>query len=255
MPESSGNQTTPKSLGSRVLYWVLSLAVLVIVGTVFVLMLGGVQGSEIDPMRFASRTFYYYRIPFTQLQISPTWYDSSSGRFENEIAPYLPARQSRKRHWQVAKVQYGAISDYGDPKIMDDLFWIIDDHARVDSEFWTSWSKNNQEIAKLFWPIVSEIGVNDAYLILPEFVEATRRVSSAEEFKRDVMPQLVVLYNALAEDFDEAEDFARVKTLANLALGHDPQNAESLRLQTEAARQLEKANLGDNDLATSRELE
>ena len=135
------------------------------------------------------------------------------------------------------------------------MFWIIDDHARVDSEFWTSWSKNNQEIAKLFWPIVSEIGVNDAYLILPEFVEATRRVSSAEEFKRDVMPQLVVLYNALAEDFSEAGDFDRVTTLANLALEHDPQNAESLRLQTEAARQLENANLGDKDLATSRELE
>ncbi len=255
MPESSGSQTSAKSLGSRILYWMLSLAVLVIVGTVFVLMLGGVQGAEIDPMRFASRTFYYYRIPFTQLQISPTWYDSSSGSFENNIAPYLPANQSRKRHWQVAKIQYGAVSDYGDPKIMDDLFWIIDDYTRLDSEFWITWSKNNKEIAKLFWPIVSEIGVNDAYLVLPDFVEATRKVNSAEEFNGEVVPQLVALYNALAEDFSEAGDFDRVATLADLALKHDPQNADALRLQTKAARQSGITESGGKDFATSRELE
>ncbi|MFC1757931.1 type IV pilus biogenesis/stability protein PilW [Planctomycetota bacterium] len=255
MPAPTNHGKPPKSMRSRVFYWVLSLAVMVIAGTVFVLMLGGVQGSEIDPIRFASRSFFYYRLPFTRLQISPTWYDPSSGQFENDIAPYLPTNQSRKRHWQVASVHYGAVSNHGDSKIMDDLFWIVDNGGRSNSTFWTTWSNDNKKVAKLFWPMVSEIGVSDAYLILPDFVKATLKVTSTEEFQRDVIPLLVSSYNELATNFAEAESHDRVIDLTTLAIKHDAKNEKAFELRAEANRQLGNTELAQEDLATSRALE
>ena len=139
MSSTTSNKHRTKSWGARLLYVALSIVTTAILATIFVLMFGGVHGTEIDPVSFASREFHFYRIPFTKIQISPTWYDSTSFDYEQAIIGFLDPKRSRKHQWQVSEVFMGALYDYGDPKIMDDLLRITSEDG--NSSYWPKWSK------------------------------------------------------------------------------------------------------------------
>ncbi|MCA9213186.1 MAG: hypothetical protein KDB27_08985 [Planctomycetales bacterium] len=254
MSASTVNAPT-KASGSRFLFWILSLTVLIIIGTIFVLAFGGVYGTEVDPVHFHGREFNYYRLPFTQLQISPTMYEQTSTDFEQSIASHLPTKRSRKHQWQVADIQYGAFQDYGDAKVLDDIFWIVKTHRRDKSDFWKKWSDENPEIARKFWKTVSEIGVNDAYFVLPNFVKSTQNIEAVEEFDEIVIPELVSMYNDLAEDYADANSYDSAVTLTTLAISHDAKNVAAYRIRATAYDALHKTDLADQDRATLKELE
>lgn len=252
MSQKPSNVREPRSWGTKIIYIALGILTVGILGTILVLMLGGVQGTEIDPNSYVYRDFHFYRIPFTKTQISPTWYGPVSNGFQRAIADHLSQQRSRKHEWQVAEVVSGTMYDYGDAKIMDNLFSITT--KDVDESFWPKWSKENPTIANEFWPMVSEIGIHDAYIILPEFAETVRKTSTIDEFKQEAIPKLTSLYVELAEDYAEADNPKQVVTLTNLAIARDRNIAKAYALRADAHRRLGNAQQADEDLATSAEL-
>jgi len=225
---------------------VVGLIAAAIMGTIVVFMFGGVRGTEIDPNSFATRSFSFYRLPFSKMQISPTWYDQTSTKFEQSILSHLDPQRSRKREWQVTEVSYGTSHELGDSKIMDNLLGVTEsnNYGGGSENDWSEWSDANPKIAKQFWPLITEMGLNEAYLIMPEFVEATRSVNSVEEFQNTVVPKLSVLYAELAEDYLEAEEFNRAVTLAELAILHDSKNATAVKIRSDAEQSETKASEG-----------
>jgi len=184
----------------------LALATLVLFA-LLVMMFGTVEGEEFSPQRFERRRYYFYCLPFTRWQISPTFGNNVTGSLESTLlkdklvrtVPQVPAR------WDLVSVGDSLRVQRAIAALLTD---VLDGYAGFG---WEEWTKANPARAQLLWPAIQEMAELDAYELIPDLLDFVLLKTPDAEFPAQLRRHLNQAYASLADDYSREgrEDPAR----------------------------------------------
>ena len=223
----------------QVIYGVIALILVVIFVTVF----GRVSGEEFSPEAFARRRYRFYRLPFTAIQILPTRHDDASNVLEKRIASDLsvvPGGHPTAR-WDLVTSSRPGYSTYeGDAKILTDLLSLRDKNGDL---IWNRWSSQNQELADILWPVISDVARARLYVLVPDILDAARSASAPERLREEI--QLLIGQESfrIARRLQENDQHELAIRALDLVVAHGSGGTRTADEITESRRQSEQAIL------------
>lgn len=161
---------------------VLAAILLCFIATV---MFGGVHGLEFCPQTFERRSYSYYELPILRLQVTGERNDDLTGDTEQYVAlkGYV-STITGKKDWHVLVGSHGTrLRRPGDAGI---LIQYLDAEEKGDTRRWVQWSEKNVELAKILWPAVQRLALNEAYVFVPDLFELAKAAHCEEEFQEAV---------------------------------------------------------------------
>lgn len=196
--------------------------VLLILGLLFVvtLVFGRISGEEFAPQTFQRRTFHYYEVPLLRLQVWPVKRFNSTGDVEDKLVKQklLPAATVAIPRWDLVRGYRGSktIAE-GDALI---LIRYLDEYDDTKNTYiWNTWTTDQPDIAKVFWPHVARLAEQELYFFLPDLFELAVNAKHASTFTVELEKLLATKYY----------DFGIVQQ----KLGH---HAAAVQLLTEATK-------------------
>jgi hypothetical protein len=200
------------SLAKKILLGVLLALVAMCLISVPMLRYGSVSGEEFSPGRFQRRSYHYWEIPLVHIQITPLQKQDETNDLENYLVQQkliLPANESRPR-WDGVRLRRADFeASPGDALI---LCRYLDQQDADGGLIWLNWSKQEPELAKVFWPVVADLARSKLYILAPEFFHMAQTASSPQALRNDMAERMA----------RECEQFARVEE----QLGNAPKAAE-----------------------------
>lgn len=157
--------------------WIyLTLILVATVVAVVGILASHISGEEFNPTTLQRREFKRWRIPFTNLQFTPTYQEPTQpnklGEFLRDKNWWMPESPDAAMEWQVAS----ELSIRGVVRAEVALL----SQLTVDEKFWVEWSRENAGRAADFWPAVAMQVQRRDYLPLPRlFALAVERTDAA----------------------------------------------------------------------------
>lgn len=159
---------------------------LVLFATMLVAMLGYVKGTEFSPEAFDTRTFSFYRFPWSNWQLTPIYREVDS--------PDLVVALRKKGFWSAAKpaktwrlvrgIDGGRMIEDTDPSI---LMPYLESRTPGYGLTWEIWSDKHPAAAKWMWPLVESVVQSDLYPILIDIFQSAQRSDGSLEDLKAVM--------------------------------------------------------------------
>jgi hypothetical protein len=179
----------------------LGVTLLVFVATV---LFGAVHGVEFCPQTFERRSYSYYELPIIRVQVTGERHEDLTGETEQFVTSekYVTAG-SGKKEWHVLVGSQGTrLRRPGDAGI---LMKYLDAAESGDRRRWVHWSENHAEFAKILWPAVQQLALNEAYVFVPDLFDLTKTIDCDDEFKQAVQ-KLVAARVGTAESEGESSE-------------------------------------------------
>jgi hypothetical protein len=186
---SQSSQSTESVAGPRwgpIAGWtivgLLGATLLVFVATV---MFGAVHGVEFCPQTFERRSYSFYELPLLGVQVTGERLDDLTGPTETFVTSqsYFTAG-GPKKDWHVLVGSQGTrLRRPGDAGI---LMKYLDAEESGDRRRWVHWSEEHPDLAKVFWPAVQQLAINDAYVFVPDLFDLTKTVDCDDELTQAV---------------------------------------------------------------------
>lgn len=220
------NKKPKKTLIHRAIIGVVVTGSIVGIFVFFVLVFGMVRGSELNPNDFQSRDFFYYRIPFSRVQVSPVTYGSRNLPVVNEFAANGMLKGSNvPSEWHVIESTTSSGHLTADAKIFVDH---LHERDAQDKYFWSVWNSDNPKQAKVFWPMISKICGQRFYLLIPELFEFARSDIPVDQFESMLEVKLSQISVQLAKDYVRSGDTDSAIRLLTLTVELCPSSATPL---------------------------
>jgi len=153
----------------------LSLLLVLLVGLLLVGLSGSylwrswslVSGTEICPDTFRLQTFKYYRSVFFRRGFWKTESITDEFQLALELTGALPAQPPRR--WDPVSHNRSSRLDQGlRARMLADIVYQRNMERRF---FWIQWTEDHLEQAKILWPLVRDLAVDDFYVIIPVLFE------------------------------------------------------------------------------------
>ncbi len=160
----------------------LGVTLLAFVATV---LFGAVHGVEFCPQTFERRSYSYYELPIFRVQITGERHEDLTGPTETFVTSekYITSG-SGKKEWHVLVGSQGTrLRRPGDAGILMKYLDAAESGAR---RRWVHWSENHDDLAKILWPAVQQLAVNEAYVFVPDLFDLTKTIDCDEQFKQAV---------------------------------------------------------------------
>lgn len=251
----------------RVKRFVRGIIVLAVMG-VFVLLaymavrwFGVVAGEEFSPDTFARRRFYYLEVPLVRARISPVYHEDITGPLEKRVrgdAKMFPAATEKQPRWHLVEMERSNRDYTGDALILCRYFDDEGDTARR----WLKWNREHEELAKVLWPAVVELGRKDLYTFVPELFAVAERLTTdahrnptADEFRAAISDTLSRQYVARATAEQELERHKEAIDFFTAALKHDANDIAALRGRALSYAALSESAKANADRETVKKLE
>ncbi|MCA9169602.1 MAG: hypothetical protein KDB23_18140 [Planctomycetales bacterium] len=189
-----------------------------------VILFGRVQGTEFCPQTFELRRYSFFRLPFTDLQVTPVSRDYRTSGFIAQLrSDAYVSRLSSGTRWDVVEVYDGGQHNSG---MADVLVSYLEPGPDRVSTVWSTWSDDHPHLAQRFWPIVQRAVIANGYALLPALFDfAARTEETADdtklaEFSAELQRVLVAEATGLARDTAAAGERTEARRLYELVLAH-----------------------------------
>ncbi len=192
--------TTSKS--NRIVRIWVSVITSVIVSLILagiILIQGRVSGIEFSPHTFQERSFSFYEIPLLERQITPIRRKtlSNSTLLYLRINGFVTTSSNPTSQWDLVSLTRGFIGD----SLSDAELLLSPLSLRVDDvSYWETWSEEQPEKARFFWPIAQKLAIRELYLFLPPLFEVAQKDLSQNEFQSAIKKQIREDYLRLSDN-------------------------------------------------------
>lgn len=192
--------------------------------TMLTVQFGQQSGIEFCPQTFERRLFTQYRVPILQLPITKVTYSDCTGQFEQFVKnkKYLPTVKSSAKVWQTVAAQGGFFRAPGsDCGILLSYFGAVDAN---EQSVWEEWSEEHPQLAKKFWPAISQLAINDLYVRVPDLMDMARAGAGmgAKKFESELHNEVARLMLDEATRLQADEDHAAAVKLLEQGLKYSP---------------------------------
>ena len=188
-----------------------------------VMMFGQVSGEEFSPQKFRIRSFSYVQIPFVRLQVWPVSFVNATG-VDDALANHIRRTtrsnnlmakvRSAPQRWDIMTMhQVGSKTYRGDASILTNY---LRQPGATGMETWLDWSKANPKLAAELWGIVAQLANEDLYPIIPDVLEAARRLDGSG-FKLQLRKIVDQECQKFAKAYVEAGDTQRATQVKEFA--------------------------------------
>ncbi len=227
------------SRASRRLGWtvVIVSAVVLVLGVFVALPYSRLSGRELNPETLEVRYFSYYRIPFTQIGISPI-------RRVTE-QPGWAAFLIEEGYWKLAKSQTNAADSKkdqpktgsgkarrpspprerwhlivagGTPADAAVFVTIMEARRRNGDNQWVAWTKDHPNTARVLWSYVATATDLELYPYVAVMLRTAEQFPKRSQFERQVRTRLRDLLTRDLETARERGDTDRVARVARLGV-------------------------------------
>ena len=188
-----------RRLAARALIALLALALMLVVLFLVVVLFGRVDGEEFAPDSFQRRRYAYYQLPIAQLPVTPISRLVSRGPLEkvlvdqNFITPLTPLSR-----WDFVALKPlsgdGREGREGDARILCRYLDALDEHERL---YWLQWTRQHDDLARVFWPTVAELARRELYIFLPDLFRTAADAADPTVLRADLKRELVRNYERL----------------------------------------------------------
>ena len=243
-------------LRSRIGLGIVGIIVAAVFGSLFVVLFGGVAGTEFSPDRFASRDYWFYRLPPFELQITPIYRSPATP----PLAQYLkntnlvPINQSSQPQWhQVSQTSIrGQIQ--GDAAIL--LRYLDAGQSVNHSSPWEAWTRKKTELAQVLWPHIATLAKDKKYIFIPEVMEIANFAKDPDQLEIEVAAKLSEKYGLAGEAAMQQEQFSDAVQLFTTAIQYQASlDSRWLRRRAEAHRILGNNESSEADQRTADEID
>jgi len=228
------------ALWKKILLGVILVLVAMCLISVPLLRYGAVAGEEFSPGRFHRRSYHYWEIPFIHVQVTPLQKQDET----NDLEKYLlqkklirPANEAQPR-WDLVKLRRAEFEGpSGDALILCRYL----DQKNEEGEFiWLEWSKQQPELAKVFWPVVADAARRELYVLAPDLFHLAEKAAGPDELKQEMAKHLARRYEQLARVEQQLGRPARAAEWYAVALRYDPQSSTAAKGRDESLQQAKK---------------
>lgn len=171
-----------------------------------------VSGTEFNPSTLETRTFFYYRIPFTQIGITPVTRKVTKPDWARFLSAKGYWKTAKGGRWDLVSTNLGGESD------ANILIALMEANDEGGNPFWTTWSKQHPQTAKLLWNRVHRAAQLNLYPYTAVFLQMARRYPDRDTFDKFCKEEL---HDLLLHDLSQAErngDSDRIGRLAEFGL-------------------------------------
>ena len=202
-----GQSKSTAKQNRRVRRWftVIASIILVIVLLIIVRTQGYVSGYEFSPTHFQQRRFSFYEIPLLRIQITPIQRKGDTPatalyvRQNALITPYTGAPTV----WHLVSLSRGLTgSTPADANLLVDQLEL----SPGGKDYWTEWSKDHKNKAKILWPFIQQLAERELYLLIPALFErAQLEPQTPQQLQESIDDYLRNEYVLLIQDMRAAD--------------------------------------------------
>ncbi len=171
-----------------------------------------VFGTEFNPSTLETRRFFYRRIPFTQIGMTPVARTVTKPDWAQFLSTKGYWKAAKGGRWDLVSTNLGGEADAGI------LITLMETKDEDGNPFWTTWSKQHPETAKLLWNRVRRAAQLDLYPYAAVFLQMARRYPDPDTFDKFCKEEL---HELLLHDLNQAErngDSDRIRRLAEFGM-------------------------------------
>jgi tetratricopeptide (TPR) repeat protein len=227
---------------SRRLFWTsVSIAGGLFLVAALTMLFGRVEGEEFSPGSFRRRSFYYFELPLTRLQVWPVRRMDISGNFEEFLRQYGDSDEPDKAaHWDLVRSRrVGGSWQWVHANL---LCRFLDARDRDGEIYWLHWSREQPELAKVLWPEIASLAKSGQYLLIPSLFQLATAAPDPATLRKSCDARLSEQYESLAQIKQELHDYATALEYYEAALKYDPSRTQSDRGCEQCRRALEMKN-------------
>ena len=215
--------------------FLITCLVLVVIVAFTIFAFGGVTGEEFSAESFERRSFFYYRVPFIDVQFTPT-FRNPINEMEADLVNKKLVTVTPTTQWEV--VQSSAVANLLTSEVAI-LFNYLDAVDSNDQHYWLEWTDQHPKLAAEFWPKIQQVAIHKAYLILPFLFDEAIRVESLPIPDADQrIKQCLVKHAAdAASNAADRSDHALAQSLAKLVAKYSPDNEVARKILSHAEGQ------------------
>ncbi|MEZ6090581.1 MAG: hypothetical protein R3C05_21685 [Pirellulaceae bacterium] len=182
-----------------------------ILPVLFILAIGGlllyaassVGGTEFAPTHFEKRTFAVLELPLVHIQLRPVDHTSttdSTSRYliANKLVDVPKTKASR---WDLVSI--GRLIPDSNQADASVLTAYLDGHGGNAID-WKQWSTKNPKAARVLWPFVQQMAMDNLYLLMPRVFELAENETDPIQLKNDLDAFLIDALPDFAEDLFNA---------------------------------------------------
>jgi hypothetical protein len=145
---------------------------------------GAVHGTEFCPQTFERRSYSYYELPLVGLQITGEIHEDLTGNTEKTVTSnnYITVPPGGgKKDWHVLVGSRGTrLRRPGDAGI---LVQYLDATEIGSSLRWDAWTENHAEQAKLLWPAIQQLALQEKYVYVPDLFDLAKTIEDPTNLK------------------------------------------------------------------------
>jgi hypothetical protein len=168
---------------------------------------GAVRGTEFSPQLFERRSYAFYELPLTGIQVTGIRRKDETQAAELFITSNkyitLPAAGA-KEDWHIITGLRGTRQSKGDAGI---LMQYLDAKDGDDYHYWVKWSEEHPKLAAVLWPAVQKLAEHELYIFVPDLFDLSRSIEDPiklrQELDRMVASKLLFLGKRLAGRGDQ----------------------------------------------------
>jgi len=214
----------PIALASTLILLALGLVI-----SLLTLTLGAVHGIEFSPQSFERRSYSFFELPLIGTQITAVQHDDVSKTTETFIttSKYITPPAGGPQDWHIVSGSRGVRGRrQGDASILMQYF-----DAQDSDEYhrWVKWSEDYPKLAKVFWPSVQRLAVNELYVFVPDLFDLAKAHDDPKKLQSALNQAVVERLLILARRLQERGEHAEAIQVLDDALALDPKNKELQR--------------------------
>ena len=217
---------------------------------------GLINGEEFSPDSFSRRTFRYREIPLIGLPVTPITRKKDTRPIEQHLANQnLVGQKVDEPRWDLVVATRGLGLQQirqGDAKILCEYLDTVDDESGT---VWLKWTKDNKELAKVFWPAIDRLAQQGLYVFVPDLFHLAARHDDPELLRRAIQQTLTKKYLQRALSLQALGEHQGAALLFSEALKQTPESVEALIGRAESRSELGEQAKAEEDLAEAERLE
>lgn len=195
--------------------------------------LGRVTGEEFSPDTFQRRLFEFYRLPFSNIRISPIYCQEFTGELEKMLSAsgHVGPVGRRSTRWETSRYFTGQGNAWlGDSHIL--CSYLDAESSNGKESVWLKWSRDNPKMAKLFWPHIGRLAHRNLYLLIPDAMGIPAGHDTVEELDAAMKSHLAKAYMEAAKMSKDNGDLDRASEIRGFLLTDQPDDTPANKGQT-----------------------
>lgn len=229
MSTGTGNgPKRPKSPVAKIAWAAIGLLGGVLALAFAVLLFGHAQGEEFSPDTFECRSFSYYRIPLTEIQVTAIRHYKYNSPLRDHLFRnnLLPKSEDNAPRWNLVyrhtlTSREGIV---GDAKILIDF--VPEFRWDIKNE-WLSWTQDHPDLAAVLWPAIAELARTNLYIYVPDILELAEAAEQPEDLAIQIDQCVAEKYYLIAEIHREQSLHESAVRYYDLVLQHDPNHSDA----------------------------